>query len=261
MAPKKGAGKRKAEAEVAEDDKQQEQNDAAPEKTPPKKRGRGRPAKNAAAATTTTKKAATAAPKNKKTKEVEEEADATQSNGDEEDATGNGNENGKHDDGEQESATSIYDFTVKDIKGNEVKLDKYKGHVLLIVNVASRCGYTSKNYKEMVELYNACEPQGLRILAFPCNQFGKQEPATNEKICEFAEKRGVKFDMFEKIDVNGSKAHPLYKYLKQQIAGPNGADIKWNFVKFIVDKSGKVVERHPSPANPLKLKENLEDYF
>ncbi|XP_046481464.1 uncharacterized protein [Neodiprion pinetum] len=160
------------------------------------------------------------------------------------------------------NATSVYDFTVKSIKGEDVLLSKYKGHVLLIVNVASKCGLTSSNYKELNELHDKyAETKGLRILAFPCNQFGKQEPGTSEQICSFAERRNVKFDLFEKIDVNGENAHPLWEYLKQEQGGIMGSFIKWNFTKFIVDKDGKVVERHGPKDPPSKFASNLEKYF
>ncbi|XP_048512236.1 probable phospholipid hydroperoxide glutathione peroxidase isoform X2 [Athalia rosae] len=160
------------------------------------------------------------------------------------------------------SASSVYDFTAKSIKGDEVPLSNYKGHVLLIVNVASKCGLTATNYRELNELYDKyAESKGLRILAFPCNQFGKQEPGGSDEICSFAERRKVKFDMFEKIDVNGDNAHPLWKYLKEEQGGLMGSFIKWNFTKFIVDKEGKVVERHGPKVEPSKLAVHLEKYF
>ncbi|KAK2582110.1 hypothetical protein KPH14_004482 [Odynerus spinipes] len=160
------------------------------------------------------------------------------------------------------SAKSIYDFTAKSIKGDEIPLSKYKGHVCLIVNVASKCGLTPTNYKELNELYDEyAESKGLRILAFPCNQFNSQEPGGSEDICTFADQHKVKFDLFEKIDVNGDNAHPLWKYLKKEQGGTFGNFIKWNFTKFIVDKEGKVVERHGPNVDPSKLKENLEKYF
>jgi phospholipid-hydroperoxide glutathione peroxidase len=160
------------------------------------------------------------------------------------------------------SATSIYDFTVNSIKGEEVPLSKYNGHVCLIVNVASKCGLTPTNYKELNELYDEyAESKGLRILAFPCNQFNGQEPGDSEEICSFADRQKVKFDLFEKIDVNGDKTHPLWSYLKKEKGGLLGNFIKWNFTKFIVDKEGKVVERHGPNVDPHKLKGSLEKYF
>lgn len=145
------------------------------------------------------------------------------------------------------NAKSVYDFTVKDIKGEDVSLEKYRGHPLIIVNVASDCGYTAKNYKDLNELDEKYrESKGLRILAFPCNQFGGQEPGDSEKICTRIEKRGVKFDVFEKIDVNGKNAHPLYNYLKAKQPGTLINAIKWNFGKFIIDKEGQPVGRFGS---------------
>ncbi|XP_030745801.1 probable phospholipid hydroperoxide glutathione peroxidase [Sitophilus oryzae] len=159
---------------------------------------------------------------------------------------------------------SVYDFTVKDIQGNSVPLSKYKGHVLLIVNVASNCGLTEKNYEQLNQLYEKYgESQGLRILAFPSDQFNHQEPGTNEEIAEFAKKHNVKFDMFSKIEVNGENADPFYKYLKYKQPGnvENDDSIEWNFAKFIVDKDGQVVERHIPKKDPLDLIPSLEKYF
>ncbi|KAI8421566.1 hypothetical protein MSG28_009593 [Choristoneura fumiferana] len=137
------------------------------------------------------------------------------------------------------SATSIHEFTVKKIKGEEVKLDVYKGHVCIIVNVASQCGLTANNYKQLNELYEQyAESKGLRILAFPCNQFAGQEPGNPEEIVCFAADRKVKFDLFEKVDVNGDDASPLWKFLKHKQGGALGNFIKWNFTKFIIDKNG-----------------------
>ncbi|XP_025405394.1 probable phospholipid hydroperoxide glutathione peroxidase isoform X1 [Sipha flava] len=159
------------------------------------------------------------------------------------------------------NATSVYDFTVKNIKGEDVSLEKYKGFVLIIVNVASKCGYTSKHYKELVELDEKYREKGLRILGFPCNQFGGQEPGDSDSICSFAEKKNVKFDMFEKVNVNGDDAHPLWKYLKSKQGGLLIDSIKWNFTKFIVDKNGIPVERHAANVSPLGLEKSLEKYF
>ncbi|CAD6241979.1 GSCOCT00009404001.3-RA-CDS [Cotesia congregata] len=160
------------------------------------------------------------------------------------------------------SAKSVHDFEAKSIKGEDVPLEKYKGHVLLIVNVASKCGLTATNYKELNELYDQfAESHGLRILAFPCNQFNGQEPGDSDEICSFADRQKVKFDLFEKIDVNGETTHPLWKYLKKEKGGTLGNFIKWNFTKFIVDKDGKVVERHGPNVDPSSLAKNLEKYF
>lgn len=159
-------------------------------------------------------------------------------------------------------ANSIYEFTANDIKGQPVSLEKYKGHVCIIVNVASKCGYAKTHYEELNELYNEySETKGLRILAFPCNQFAHQESGDAETICNFVAKKNVKFDMFEKIDVNGSKAHPLWNYLKHKQGGFLTDGIKWNFTKFIVDKNGQPVERHGPNTNPKDLVKSLAKYW
>lgn len=161
-----------------------------------------------------------------------------------------------------ESATSIYDFHANDIKGNDIPLENYRGHVLIIVNVASHCGLTDTNYKQLQQLYDKYrEKEGLRILAFPSNQFAGQEPGTAEEIQNFVKQYNVTFDMFEKIDVNGNNAHPLWKWLKRQKEGFVTNAIKWNFTKFIVDKEGKVVERFSPSTEPLAMEETLKKYF
>nr|CAB3489734.1 unnamed protein product [Digitaria exilis] len=135
---------------------------------------------------------------------------------------------------------SIYDITVKDIRGNDVKLSDYSGKVLLIVNVASQCGLTNSNYKELNVLYDKYRQKGLEILAFPCNLFAGQEPGSNEDIQETVCTRfKAEFPVFDKINVNGKDAAPLFKYLKSQKGGFLGDGIKWNFTKFLVDKDGK----------------------
>uniref|UniRef100_A0A1B6MRQ9 Glutathione peroxidase n=2 Tax=Graphocephala atropunctata TaxID=36148 RepID=A0A1B6MRQ9_9HEMI len=160
------------------------------------------------------------------------------------------------------NAKSVYDFSVNDSSGQEVSLEKYKGHVLVIVNVASQCGLTKDNYKELVELDEKYrEEKGLRILAFPCNQFGGQEPGTNADICTFVSKFNAKFDFFDKVDVNGDNAHPLWKYLKHKQGGTLGDAIKWNFTKFIIDKNGQAVERFAPTTSPKKLVSSLEKYW
>ncbi|XP_072160368.1 uncharacterized protein [Bemisia tabaci] len=163
-----------------------------------------------------------------------------------------------------QQATSIYDFTAEDIRGNKVDLSKYKDHVCIIVNVASQCGLTETNYKQLQELYNKySESKGLRILAFPSNQFAKQEPGTNAEILEFTKNYGVTFDMFAKINVNGDNAHPLYKWLTSQKAGSGFLtdSIKWNFSKFLVNKQGQVVDRFAPATEPLKMEDDLKKYF
>ncbi|KAL7297357.1 hypothetical protein TKK_0009747 [Trichogramma kaykai] len=162
------------------------------------------------------------------------------------------------------SAQSMYEFHANDIYGKDVSLDKYKDHVAIVVNVASQCGLTETNYKQLQGLYEKYgESKGLRILAFPCNQFASQEPGTSEEILAFVKKYDVTFDMFEKIDVNGDNAHPLYKWMKSQ---PDGAGvlidaIKWNFTKFIIDKNGKVVARFAPTTEPNSMEETLLKLF
>ncbi|XP_027123481.1 probable glutathione peroxidase 2 isoform X1 [Coffea arabica] len=159
-----------------------------------------------------------------------------------------------------ESPKSIYDFTVKDAHGNDVPLSNYNGKVLLVVNVASKCGFTDSNYKELNVLYEKYKDQGFEILAFPCNQFGWQEPGTNEEILEAACTRfKAEFPIFEKIDVNGKNAAPLYKFLKAEKSGLLIATIKWNFTKFLVNKEGKVVERYGPHTSPLQFEEDIKN--
>ncbi|XP_074028164.1 glutathione peroxidase-like [Leptinotarsa decemlineata] len=159
-------------------------------------------------------------------------------------------------------AQSIYEFSAKDIKGNDVSLEKYRGHVCIIVNVASQCGFTKNNYAELNELYNEySESKGLRILAFPCNQFAGEEPGDSAEICQFIQSKNVSFDVFEKVNVNGSDAHPLWNYLKFKKGGTLIDAIKWNFTKFIIDKNGVPVERHGPSTNPKDLVKSLEKYW
>ncbi|KAM6587868.1 hypothetical protein CsatA_010473 [Cannabis sativa] len=159
----------------------------------------------------------------------------------------------------QSSTTSIHDFTVKDAKGNDVDLSIYKGKVLLIVNVASQCGLTNSNYTELSQLYQKYKDQGLEILAFPCNQFGAQEPGSNEEIVEFACTRfKAEYPIFNKVDVNGDNAAPIYKYLKSSKGGLFGDGIKWNFSKFLVDKEGKVVDRYAPTTSPLSIEKDVK---
>lgn len=160
----------------------------------------------------------------------------------------------------EETPKSIYDFTVKDIRGNNVPLGNYKGKVVLVVNVASQCGLTQSNYKELNVLYGKYKDQGFEILAFPCNQFGGQEPGTNEEIQETACTRfKAEFPIFDKIEVNGENAAPLYKFLKSEQGGLLGDAIKWNFTKFLVNKEGKVVERYPPTTSPLKIEKDIQN--
>ncbi|CAK8579645.1 unnamed protein product [Lathyrus sativus] len=155
------------------------------------------------------------------------------------------------------SSKTIYDFTVKDIRRNDVSLSLYSGKVLLIVNVASYCAFTEVNYKELSELYVKHKNQGFEILAFPCNQFLAQEPGSSEEIHKFACARfKAEFRIFQKIEVNGKNADPLYKYLKNEKGGIFRA-IDWNFTKFLVNKQGKVVKRYAHTINPHKIEKDV----
>jgi glutathione peroxidase len=152
----------------------------------------------------------------------------------------------------------IYDFTARSLAGEEVPLRQFEGQVLLIVNTASACGFTPQ-YKGLEELYRALSPRGFSVLGFPCNQFGAQEPGDAKAIGAFCEsKYDVTFPMFAKIDVNGGNAHPLYTYLKNAKSGLLGSSIKWNFTKFVVDRTGKVVARHAPTARPESLAREIE---
>nr|CAD1832229.1 unnamed protein product [Ananas comosus var. bracteatus] len=159
----------------------------------------------------------------------------------------------------EEVTKSIYDITVKDMNGNDVNLSTYSGKVLLIVNVASKCGLTHSNYKEMNVLYEKYKDKGFEILAFPCNQFAGQEPGSNEEIKEVAcTMFKAEFPIFDKIEVNGKNAAPLYKFLKTQKGGIFGDGIKWNFTKFLAAKDGKVVERYAPTTSPLKIEKDIQ---
>lgn len=160
----------------------------------------------------------------------------------------------------KENNMSIYDFNVKDIDGNEISMSKYKGKVLLIVNVASKCGFTGQ-YEGLEKLYSKYKDQDFMILGFPSNQFSNQEPGSNKEIKEFCTLTfGVDFDMFAKIDVNGENADPLYKYLKKEATGIAGSEsIKWNFTKFLIDKNGKVIERFSSMKKPKDIEPKIKE--
>lgn len=147
--------------------------------------------------------------------------------------------------------SSVLDFTMRDIDGKDIKLDKYKGKVLLVVNTASKCGYTPQ-YEGLESIYKKYNEQGFYVLGFPANNFGGQEPGSNEEIKEFCTlKYKTTFPMFAKISVKGEDQHPLYNFLTNPKTNPEFAgDIKWNFNKFLVDRSGKVVARFDSKATP-----------
>lgn len=154
---------------------------------------------------------------------------------------------------------TIYDYTVKDIDGKDVPLSTFKGKVLLIVNVASKCGLTNSNYTELSHVYEKYKPQGFEILAFPCNQFGGQEPGSNTEIKNFACTRfKAEFPIFDKVDVNGPNTAPVYQFLKSSSGGFLGDMIKWNFEKFLVDKNGKIVGRYPPTTSPFQIEKDIQ---
>jgi glutathione peroxidase len=160
---------------------------------------------------------------------------------------------------EEYDVTGIYDFTAIDIGGHEVPLSEYRGRVLLIVNTASKCGFTPQ-YEGLEKLHEDYGPQGLAVLGFPCNQFGAQEPGNAEEIANFCSLTyDVTFPVFAKIDVNGSNADPLYAELKKQAPGFLGTEgIKWNFTKFLVGKDGNVVERYAPTTKPEDIAADIE---
>jgi glutathione peroxidase len=154
---------------------------------------------------------------------------------------------------------SVYEIKVKTIHGEEKSMADYKGKLLLIVNTASKCGFTPQ-YKELQELYEKYKDQGFEVLGFPCNQFGHQEPGSESEIESFCQLNyGVTFPMFAKVDVKGENAHPLFVYLTEKAPGILGSkSIKWNFTKFLVDKNGKVVSRFAPQTKPSELKPEIE---
>ncbi len=155
---------------------------------------------------------------------------------------------------------TVYDFSATSIEGQTVEMSSYRDQVLLIVNTASQCGFTSQ-YQGLQALYDKYASQGLVVLGFPCNQFGAQEPGTTTTIQSFCQQRfGVSFPLFEKIDVNGSNAHPLYQFLTKAAPGLLGTEgIKWNFTKFLVDGNGKVVKRYASATDPKDIASDIEE--
>lgn len=178
---------------------------------------------------------------------------------------------------------SIYDYKVKEQDGTEISMDRYKGQVLLIVNMATGCGFTPQ-YTELQEIYEEFRNKGLEILDFPCNQFGNQAPGSTEEIVSFCDARfGITFTQFEKIEVNGKNAHPLYQYLKEQKGFEgfdedhplttmlksaleridadykNNSDIKWNFTKFLIDRNGTVVKRFEPAADIADVEQKITE--
>jgi glutathione peroxidase len=153
---------------------------------------------------------------------------------------------------------NIYEFTAKSIDGKDSSLSKYQGEIVLIVNVASKCGFTSQ-YAELQKLYETYKDKGFIVLGFPCNQFGSQEPGDEKSIQNFCQiNYGVTFPLFAKIDVNGKNAHPLYRYLTAIKSGLFGHSIKWNFTKFLINQQGVPVERYASITAPKKIAKDIE---
>jgi glutathione peroxidase len=154
--------------------------------------------------------------------------------------------------------TNFYQFKALTLQNKEVNMEAYAGKVVLVVNTASKCGLTPQ-YKGLEELYRDYKEDGLVILGFPCNQFGNQEPGTEKEISEGCLiNYGVTFPMFAKIQVNGKSTHPIYKYLKGELKGILGRDIKWNFTKFLIDKEGNAVKRFAPITKPEKLRKDIE---
>lgn len=153
---------------------------------------------------------------------------------------------------------SVYDYEANTLRGQEESLSKYKGKVLLVVNTASKCGFTPQ-YKGLQEVYDKFKDRGFEVLGFPSNQFAKQEPGESEDIAEFCEiNYGVTFPMYEKINVNGSEAHPLFKYLSKEAPGVLGSkSVKWNFTKFLVDQEGRVLKRFSPQTTPDQIEADI----
>lgn len=183
-------------------------------------------------------------------------------------------------DGDYKNAASIYEFNVKDTHGNDVSLEKYKGQVILIVNIASKCGLTKNNYKKLTDLKEKYGERGLTILNFPCNQFGSQMPEADGEamVCHLRDSKAdigevfakvcsniyinwsmvIKFPKLLKIDVNGDNAAPLYKYLKAKQSGTLGSGIKWNFTKFLVNREGVPINRYAPTTDPMDIAKDIE---
>lgn len=157
---------------------------------------------------------------------------------------------------------SIYNFKVKKANGEEISLEEYKGKTLLIVNTASKCGFTPQ-YDELEAIHEKYSDQNFAVLGFPCNQFGGQEPGTDEEIQEFCRASfSIKFPVFSKIEVNGNGAHPLYEYLKEKAPGLMGSKkVKWNFTKFLVSPDGEEITRFAPATKPLKIEDDIKKYL
>jgi len=154
--------------------------------------------------------------------------------------------------------TTLGDFTARDVDGQDVDLSSYAGQVVLVVNTASQCGMTPQ-YAGLQQLFDDKADQGFTVLGFPCDQFGHQEPGSEQEIAQFCETSyGVTFPMFAKIEVNGDDAHPLYQWLRSEKAGPRGCDIDWNFTKFLLDRDGTVVDRYGPKTEPADMTADIE---
>lgn len=153
---------------------------------------------------------------------------------------------------------NFYDFSAIKMNGENESMADYKGRVVIVVNTASKCGFTPQ-FEGLEDLYETYKGQGLEILGFPCNQFAGQDPAENNEINEFCQLNyGVKFTMFQKIKVNGKEAHPLYQFLKNEAKGTVGSTIKWNFTKFLIDREGNVIERFAPATEPKDMVAAIE---
>ncbi len=155
--------------------------------------------------------------------------------------------------------SSVYDFSAKNILGEDVQLSDFRGQVILVVNTASKCGFTPQ-FKGLESLYGSYKERGFSVLGFPCNQFMQQDPGSDAEISSFCELNyGVTFPMFAKIDVNGDGAHPLFKYLAAEAPGLLGSKaIKWNFTKFLINRQGQVVHRYAPTTDPLQITKDIE---
>ena len=153
---------------------------------------------------------------------------------------------------------TLSDFTATTITGEEQPLSAYAGQVALVVNTASKCGFTPQ-FEGLEQLHEKYADQGLTVLGFPCNQFGEQDPGANDEIGAFCQQNyGVSFPMFGKIDVNGDTAHPLYQWLRTEKKGLLGEKIKWNFTKFLIGRDGQVIKRYGSTTKPEKIADDIE---
>lgn len=152
----------------------------------------------------------------------------------------------------------FYDLTAVDMANRTIEMSQYKGKLLLVVNTASKCGFTPQ-FKGLEELYNKYKDQGVEVIGFPCNQFKAQDPGTNEEIESFCKLNyGVTFQMFQKIDVNGENRHPLYKYLIENSPSRKGEKIKWNFEKFLLDREGNIINRYNSIKTPKSIGKDIK---